>query len=120
MLETAETFLKRGSSEKFKSIREDLSHLAKAEISFYFLTGNLIKAIRHGDWVLIDEINLAPNEVLQKLLPAIDGSREVLFYERGDDRFVPVHPEFRVVCCMNPGGDIGKKELPANLRGKFT
>lgn len=33
-------------------------------MSFYFLTGNLIKAMRKGEWVLIDEINLANNELL--------------------------------------------------------
>lgn len=33
-------------------------------MSFYFLTGNFIKAMQKGDWVLIDEINLANNELL--------------------------------------------------------
>jgi len=41
-------------------------------MTFYFLTGNLIKAMKHGHWVLIDEINLANNELLQKILPAIE------------------------------------------------
>ena len=52
-------------------------------MSFYFLTGNLIKAMKKGDWVLIDEINLATNELLQKILPAVEGS-PLLFFERGD------------------------------------
>jgi midasin len=30
------------------------------------------------------------------------------------------HKDFRIICCMNPGSDIGKKELPDNLRQKFT
>ena len=34
------------------------------KMSFNFLTGNLIKAMKRGDWVLIDEINLANNELL--------------------------------------------------------
>lgn len=28
--------------------------------------------MKHGDWVLVDEINLANNELLQKILPAIE------------------------------------------------
>lgn len=27
---------------------------------------------------------------------------------------------FRIIGCMNPGSDIGKKELPENVRAKFT
>ena len=53
-------------------------------MNFYFITGNLIKAMKKGDWVLIDEINLANNEVLQKILPAIEKTK-LLFFERGDE-----------------------------------
>mgnify|MGYP003717690931 CR=1 FL=1 len=60
---------------------------------------------------MIDEINLANNEVLQKLLPIIEGKSLVL-YERGDLREIKRHKDFRILCCMNPGSDIGKKELP--------
>ena len=49
---------------------------------FDFVEGNLIKAIKQGDWILIDEINLANNEVLQKLLPVIEG-KSLLLYEKG-------------------------------------
>lgn len=27
---------------------------------------------------------------------------------------------FRIIGCMNPGNEIGKKELPENVRGKFS
>jgi midasin len=117
--EAADQFLKKNPSPKFQAIRENLRNLEKQDISFYFLTGNLMKALKHGDWVLVDEINLASNDVLQKLLPAIEG-KDVLFYERGDDSLVKVHPDFRLIGCMNPGGEIGKKELPYNIRCKFT
>ena len=36
----------------------------ESNLAFHFVEGNLIKAIKSGDWVLIDEINLASNEVL--------------------------------------------------------
>jgi len=53
--------------------------------------------------------------VLQKLLPIIEGSSLIL-YERGDMQEITRHKDFRIICCMNPGTDIGKKELPDNLR----
>ncbi len=88
-------------------------------MGFYFLTGALIKAMQKGHWVLIDEINLASNELLQKIIPAIEG-KEFLFFERGDSEPIVVHPNFRLIGCMNPGTDFGKKELPLNVRRKFT
>lgn len=27
---------------------------------------------------------------------------------------------FRIIGCMNPGSDVGKKELPSNIKNKFT
>jgi midasin len=36
------------------------------------MEGSLTRAIRKGHWVLLDEINLAPTEVLQSLLPLLD------------------------------------------------
>lgn len=75
--------------------------------------------MKYGHWVLIDEINLATNDLLQKLLPALDKTA-LLFHERGDSNPIPIHPDFRLFACMNPGTDIGKKELPGNVRAKFT
>lgn len=91
----------------------------ESNLAFHFVEGNLIKAIKQGDWVLIDEINLASNEVLQKLLPIIEG-RSLVLYERGDLKEIKRHENFRLIGCMNPGNDIGKKELPENVRAKFT
>jgi midasin len=78
-----------------------------------------MKAMQKGEWVLIDEINLANNELLQKILPAIEKTK-FLFYERGDENPIQIHPDFRIFGCMNPGTDIGKKELPPNIKNKFT
>jgi midasin len=39
--------------------------------------------MKNGDWVLIDEINLASNDVLQKIVPLVEG-KSLLLYEKGD------------------------------------
>ena len=54
----------------------------ETSLVFDFMEGNLIKAIKEGDWILIDEINLANNELLQKLLPVIEGHSLIIF-EKG-------------------------------------
>lgn len=54
-----------------------------ASLLFSFLEGNLIKALKEGSWVLIDEVNLSSNEVLQKIIPILD-NESILIQSRGD------------------------------------
>ena len=42
------------------------------------------------------------------------------FFPIGDLKSTQIHKDFRLIACMNPGHDIGKKELPFNIRSKFT
>eukprot|EP00767_Chilomastix_cuspidata_P002703 gnl/Chilomastix_cuspidata/2822.p1 GENE.gnl/Chilomastix_cuspidata/2822~~gnl/Chilomastix_cuspidata/2822.p1 ORF type:complete len:4926 (+),score=474.49 gnl/Chilomastix_cuspidata/2822:1812-14780(+) len=83
---------------------------------FEFSLGGLLQAVKNGDWVLLDEINLAPPEVLAAILPALEGrsfpsvpGREEIF----------THEEFRVFACMNPPTDVGKRQLPPRIRRRF-
>ena len=55
---------------RFTNILHNLDRI-DSNLVFSFLEGNLIKALRNGDWILIDEINLASNDVLQKIVPLI-------------------------------------------------
>ena len=90
-------------------------------LAFAFIEGTLVKALREGHWVLLDEINLAAAETLEclsGLLESPDGALTLL--ERGDVQTVPRHPEFRLFACMNPATDVGKRDLPAGLRNRFT
>ncbi len=78
------------------------------------MEGNLVKALRNGDWVLIDEINMASNDVLQKIIPLIEG-KSLMLYEKGDLTYIQRNQDFRIIACMNPANDSGKKPLPPNL-----
>lgn len=102
----------------------DIRHVqraGKSKFVFSFVEGPLAKAIRNGDWVLLDEINLASAETLESistLLQAPDSS--LILTEQGDLEPIPRHPEFRLFACMNPATDVGKRDLPVGLRSKFT
>ncbi|GAA5843645.1 hypothetical protein JCM9279_000821 [Rhodotorula babjevae] len=94
---------------------------AKAKFVFSFVEGPLAQAIRNGDWVLLDEVNLASSETLESLstlLQAPDSS--LVLTEQGDLEPIPRHPEFRLFACMNPATDVGKRDLPVGLRAKFS
>ncbi|XP_068146092.1 LOW QUALITY PROTEIN: midasin [Drosophila tropicalis] len=92
----------------------------KINISFAFIPGSLVNCISNGDWVLLDEINLASAETLECLSTILEPEGSVVLLERGDFTPVKRHPDFRIFACMNPNTDIGKKDLPVGIRNRFT
>lgn len=92
--------------------------------AFTFFEGNIVKAARNGDWVLLDEINLASPDTLESiadLLHSGPGSTpSILLSETGEIERVKAHPNFRIFGAMNPATDIGKRDLPMGLRSRFT
>lgn len=55
---------------KFSNILANLDKI-DSNLVFSFMEGNLVTALKNGDWVLVDEINLATNDVLQKIVPLV-------------------------------------------------
>ena len=87
--------------------------------AFAFQEGLLVQAMKNGNWILLDEINLATPETLQGISGIIEG-KSICLTDRGDIKLVERHPNFRIFAAMNPPTDIGKKELPVSLRCRFT
>ncbi|KAH8704657.1 hypothetical protein GQ44DRAFT_763966 [Phaeosphaeriaceae sp. PMI808] len=92
--------------------------------AFSFLEGSIVKAVRNGDWVLLDEINLASSDTLETLADLLgggpDGTPSILLTETGNIERIIAHPNFRVFAAMNPATDVGKKDLPPGIRSRFT
>ncbi|XP_052724837.1 midasin isoform X1 [Vigna angularis] len=88
---------------------------------FSFVEGSFVTALRKGEWILLDEVNLAPPETLQRIVGVLEGEHGVLcLAERGDTDYIHRHPNFRIFACMNPATDAGKRDLPFSLRSRFT
>mmetsp|Transcript_3338 Transcript_3338/g.6310 ORF Transcript_3338/g.6310 Transcript_3338/m.6310 type:complete len:5449 (+) Transcript_3338:384-16730(+) len=103
--------------DKFESQRKRV----ETSFAFSFEEGALVKAIREGHWVLLDEINLASSETLERLSSLLDDQEGTLsLTERGDLGRVERHKDFRLFAAMNPATDFGKKDLPPALRSRFT
>jgi midasin len=92
--------------------------------AFKFVEGSIVKAVRNGDWVLLDEINLATPDTLEALVDLLGGSSNsppsLLLTETGKLERITAHPDFRVFAAMNPATDVGKKDLPLGIRSRFT
>lgn len=70
-------------SHKIEQLKKQQKH-AESSLAFQFVEGTLVKAIRDGDWILLDEINLSTPETLEclgGLLESRCGS--VVLLERG-------------------------------------
>lgn len=90
---------------------------------FNFVEGSLVQAVRNGDWLLLDEINLASSDTLESIADLLSESleqRSILLTERGDVESIKAHEDFRIFGCMNPSTDVGKKDLPLSIRSKFS
>lgn len=88
---------------------------------FNFVEGSLVHAIRHGDWVLLDEINLASSDTLESIADLlVEDSRSILLSEKGDIEPIQAHRDFRIFGCMNPSTDVGKRDLPLSIRSRFS
>ncbi|XP_057535568.1 midasin isoform X3 [Amaranthus tricolor] len=119
---------KRPLEERVLGVWESFSHkveIARKQLStssgmiFSFVEGAFVTALRKGEWILLDEINLAPPETLQRIIGVLDGEGGSLcLAENGV--IVDRHPNFRMFACMNPATDAGKRDLPYSLRSRFT
>ena len=92
--------------------------------TFSFIEGNIVKAVRNGDWVLLDEVNLASSDTLESLTDLLseesEGGPSLLLSESGRSERIRAHKNFRILGAMNPATDVGKRELPTGLRSRFT
>ncbi|KAJ6155359.1 hypothetical protein N7470_005925 [Penicillium chermesinum] len=95
-----------------------------AKFAFAFVQGKIVRALRNGEWVLLDEVNLASPDTLENIASLLhhgsEGSPSVLLSEAGDVERVFGHSDFRIFGAMNPATDAGKRDLPPGLRSRFT
>lgn len=75
--------------------------------------------MKNGYWVLLDELNLAPQSVLEGLNSCFDHRQRVYIPEI--DQIVDRSPMFRIFCTQNPmlSGD-GRKGLPQSFLSRLT
>ena len=86
---------------------------------FAWKDAEFLRALQEGHWVLLDEMNLAPQAILEGLNSVLDHRGTVYIPELG--RSFRKHPSFRIFAAQNPqnqGG--GRKGLPKSFVNRFT
>jgi midasin len=83
-----------------------------------FKEGALVRALRQGAWVVLDELNLAPSDVLEALNRLLDDNRELLIPDTQE--VVKPHPDFMLFATQNPPGLYGgQKVLSRAFQNQF-
>jgi MoxR-like ATPase len=86
---------------------------------FQWQDGIFLQALKQGDWVLLDELNLASQSILEGLNSVLDHRASIFVPELNASFDCP--SSFRIFACQNPsaqGG--GRKGLPKSFLNRFT
>jgi nitric oxide reductase NorQ protein len=104
------------------SLRTRESHLVGTKTltdgTISFDEGILIKSMREGDILYLDEINSAEADVLLRLDEALDDRRQIVLKESTGE-VVKAKESWFVVATINPLTHSGTKELPPQLLSRF-
>ncbi|CAO3620235.1 unnamed protein product [Mucor hiemalis] len=94
------------------------TYVSNNEGKLVFQEGVLVEALRNGYWIVLDELNLAPSDVLEALNRLLDDNRELLIPETQE--IVKPHPHFMLFATQNPAGLYGgRKALSRAFRNRF-
>ncbi len=89
-----------------------------------FREGLVPQAMRHGWWLVLDEVNLADPAVLERLNPVLERQPSLVLTEGDGARIGPggvaLHDDFRVFATMNPAEYQGRSVLSPAWRDRFV
>ena len=85
--------------------------------------GLVVTAMRRGWWIVLDELNLAEPQILERLNPVLERNPTLVLTEH-DNTVIgstdePVHPAFRVFATMNPAEYAGRSALSPAYRDRW-
>src|SRR5512145_3403868 len=83
-----------------------------------FVEGILIKSMRDGGLLYLDELNAAEADVLLRLDEALDDRRQVVLKE-SEGQTITASKGWTVIATINPLSHVGTKELPPQLLSRF-
>ena len=113
-------------SKKLESINFSLrtreSHLigtkSLVEGNIGFDEGVLIKSMKEGSILYLDELNAAEADVLLRLDEALDDRRQIVLKE-SDGQVIKADDSWFTIATINPLTHVGTKELPPQLLSRF-
>ena len=87
---------------------------------FTFVEGPLLIAIKNGEPILFDEINLCTEEILINLLPLLKANVYDYIQLKGVPYSVQIKPGFLFIATGNADNELGRKKIPKIISDEFT
>ncbi len=79
--------------------------------------------MKRGWWVVLDEVNLAEPQILERLNSILERDPPLVLSEHDNTVFGtserPIHPDFRIFATMNPAEYAGRSELSPAYRDRW-
>ena len=104
------------------SLRTRESHLVGSKTltdgNIGFDEGILVKSMKEGNILYLDEINAAEADVLLRLDEALDDRRQLILKESSGE-IIKAKDSWFVVSTINPLTHVGTKELPPQILSRF-
>ncbi|MFN3199673.1 MAG: ribosomal protein L7/L12 [Bradymonadia bacterium] len=86
--------------------------------------GLVVGAMKRGWWVVLDELNLAEPQILERLNSVLERTPSLVLTEHDNSVLgpggAPVHPNFRIFATMNPAEYAGRTALSPAYRDRWT
>src|ERR1051326_4840177 len=104
------------------SLRTRESHLVgsksleQGDVSF--VEGILVRSMREGTMLYLDELNAAEADVLLRLDEALDDRRQLVLKE-AEGQVINATADWFVIATINPLSHVGTKELPPQVLSRF-
>lgn len=97
-----------------------------SNVQWVWENGEIIKAMKYGWWVILDEVNLAEPQILERLnsllekTPTLKATETSPAIEYGGSSGELVHPSFRIFATMNPAEYSGRIALSPAYKDRWT
>nr|AIF08169.1 ATPase family protein associated with various cellular activities (AAA) (MDN1, REA1) [uncultured marine group II/III euryarchaeote KM3_27_D07] len=88
--------------------------------------GDIVKAMRNGWWVILDEVNLAEPQIVERLNSLLENPPSLSITERspavefGSSTKNSIHSDFRIFATMNPAEYAGRTAFSPAYKDRWT
>ena len=102
---------------------ELIGRFSPGEGGWRWVDGLVVESMSRGWWLILDELNLAEPQVLERLNSLLERHPSLTLSER-DGRLIggagfPIHERFRVFATMNPAEYVGRAPLSPAYRDRW-